>query len=332
MPQAVNQNSGRNFHLSPLFFILCLFLLSACESQEKPLTIGLITNNPNGLKNVQGFKDGMTEQGYIEGEHVSYLSEDAPVRGQALRERLRSFVDQRVDLIFTAGTPTGIAAWQATAGTDIPVIFGVIADPVKAGVMSDLTAPGGNLSGVRISRNQALRMELFLRLVPTTRRILIPFNPNDPAATSAVAQLEENTQQLGIEIIKQACPDNDAVVQLLGNFPGDVDAVFLLPDSVVNKHISEFVRISLERKIPVSGPSNTQVEKGALMGYGIIHHDAGYQAARMAHQVLQGVSPASLPVETAESYLGINLATAQAIGVEVPEHLLRQAKVIVRVP
>jgi len=210
------------------------------------------------------------------------------------------------------------------------VIFGVIADPIKARVMSDLSSPGGNLSGVKISNNQALRMDLLIQLKPKAKQILVPYNPNDFAASSAVEQLEKSADLLGIELIKKACPDDESVLRVLGTISEDVDAIFLVPDSVVNKRIMDIVKVSLERKLPLSGPSNLQVEKGALMAYGIVHHEAGYHAARMAYQVLQGVSPADLPVETAESYLGINLATAQAIGLQVPDHLIRDAKIIIR--
>ncbi|WED24288.1 ABC transporter substrate-binding protein [Vibrio sp. JC009] len=312
--------------LLPVVFIF----LTGCEKESSSYTVGLVTNNPNGLNNVQGFKDGLAELGYKEGDNLTILSADKPLRGEALSAQLSKFVDSKVDLIFTAGTPTGVAAYKATADTDIPVIFGVIADPIKAGVMRNLTAPGGNLSGVRISNNQALRMDLMKQLVPDAKTFQVMFNPNDAAPMSAIAQLKESAEQLGVTLTLSECPDNSAIDQVLAHIPQKTDVLFLLPDSVVNRRIKDIVKVSIDQKIPLSGPTNLQVEKGALMAYGIVHYEAGHQAARMAHQVLSGVKTAQLPVETAESYLGINLETAQAIGLQVPDSLLHQAKVIIR--
>ncbi|CAH0541063.1 ABC transporter substrate-binding protein [Vibrio marisflavi] len=311
-------------------FPVMLLVVSGCDQAKESYTVGLVTNNPNGLRNVQGFRDGLSELGYIEGKNLTVISEDKPLTGKALEEQLQYFIDRNVDLIFTAGTPTGVAAYKATMETDIPVVFGVIADPIKAGVMTSLTSPGGNISGVKISNNQALRLDLMRQLVPKAKNVLVLYNPNDPAPMSALEQLKSSADTLDVNLTLAECPDNNALNDALANLPVNTDILFILPDSVVNKRIKDIVRVSIEAKIPLSGPSNLQVEKGALMAYGIVHYEAGHQASRMAHQVLEGNSIAQLPVETAESYLGINLQTAQVIGLEIPDSLLRQAKVIIR--
>ncbi len=105
------------------------------------------------LKNIDGFKSGMTQLGYIAGKNVTYRFAGIPVQGARLEAELSHFVEAKVDLIFTAGTPTGVAAHRLTQGAETPVIFGVIADPIAAGVLSDLTRPGGNMTGVRLSPN-----------------------------------------------------------------------------------------------------------------------------------------------------------------------------------
>ena len=307
--------------------------LTACGSasyEDSHFTIGLVTNNPNGLKNVQGFRDEMAELGYIEGENATFIFEETPVRGEDLDSVLKSMVEAEVDLIFTAGTPTGVAAHRITAGTNIPVVFGVIADPIAAGVMTDLTRPGGNLTGVRISRNQARRLELLLELAPNTQRVFVPYNPEDAAPTSSMAQLKELAPLLGIETVEGHARNDSEVTELLKNMPEDIDAIFMLPDSTVNARLADLVALAIERGLPVSGPSLAQVEGGALMGYGIIHHEAGAQAAHIADTILRGADTAELPVQTAESFLGINLQTAEALGLEIPYEILQQAETIIR--
>jgi len=303
---------------------------SASNEDNRHFTIGLVTNNPNGLRNVQGFRDGMAELGYIEGEDVTYIFEGSPIKGDELDAFLKRLVEAEVDLIFTAGTPTGVAAHRITAGTNIPVVFGVIADPIAAGVMEDLTRPNGNMTGVKLSQSQARRLELLLEIVPDIKRVFVPYNPEDAAPVSAVAQISELAPGLGIEIVEGKARNDSEVTELLNNVPEDIDAIFLVPDSVVNSRLTDVLAVAYDRKLPVSGPSTAQVEEGALTTYGFIHHEVGAQAARIAHHILKGADPGELPVETAEFYLAINLQVADVIGLEIPYEFLQQAEIIIR--
>lgn len=320
-------------------FVLPILLLfsSGCSdppSQHSPgieqkFRIGLITNNPNGLRNVRGFQEGLRSLGYVENENLSYRGGAEPVPKSELVAEIRAMVADKVDLIFTAGTPTGVAARQATAGTDIPVIFGVIADPVAAGVMDDVDRPGGNMTGVMLSSNQARRMELLHTFLPSVEKILVPYNPEDAAPLSALAQIEPVAQKLGLQLVHAQARDNESVTRMLDNFPTDIDAVFMLPDSTVNSRIRDLLTLSVARKLPVSGPSAAQVEAGALVSYGIIHHEVGLQAAKIADRVLRGANPGELPVETATFFLVLNQAAAERIGIKFDEAHLQQAERII---
>lgn len=314
------------------FVLFAMIGLAGCgqdEAEDKIFKIGVVTNNPNGLKNIQGFQDGMAKLGYVADQNVTYLADENAVKG-GYKDTLQAFIDDGVDMIFTAGSPTGVAAYKLTKTSQTPVVFGVLADPVRAGVMTDLTMPGGNMTGVKLNQNQALRFELFMQIVPGLKNIAVPYNPNDSAPSSAVSQLTEITQARGINLLLIECRDNDAVTEGLKVIAAEADSIFLVPDSVVNKRIKDIVKLSLDRKLPVSGPSGAQVQQGALMSYGISHHDVGTQAARIAAQILQGVEPGKIPVETARSFIGFNLQTAEQVGVKIPSEFIRQAKVLIR--
>ncbi len=323
----------RYIALGMVVIIVTLTLVAcgrASNEDNRHFTIGLVTNNPNGLRNVQGFRDGMAELGYIEGEDVTYIFEGSPIKGDELDAFLKRLVEAEVDLIFTAGTPTGVAAHRITKGTNIPVVFGVIADPIAAGVMEDLTRPDGNMTGVKLSQSQARRLELLLEIVPGIKRVFIPYNPEDAAPVSAIAQISELAPGLGIEIVEGKARNDSEVTELLNNIPEDIDAIFLVPDSTVNSRLPDVLAVAYDRKLPVSGPSTAQVEEGALTTYGFIHHEVGAQAARIAHHILKGADPGELPVETAEFYLAINLQVADTIGLEIPYEILQQAEIIIR--
>jgi putative ABC transport system substrate-binding protein len=315
--------------------IIWIIVFIGCRKKDTSTfhfhTIGLVTNNPNGLMNLQGFQDELTRLGYSEGQNVKYFFDGVPTKGAALDSVLEKMVASEVDLIFTAGTPTGVAAKRITAGSEIPVVFGVIADPISAGVLNDLAQPGGNITGVRLSANQARRLELLLSISPDIDKVFVPYNPNDPAPVSAFKQISEIAPKLNIDLVQGFARTDAEAVALLNEIPHEVDAIFMLPDSTINARLSDLVSIALERKLPVSGPSMAQVEGGALTAYGIIHYNAGAQAAHMADQILRGSDPGSLPVETAEFYLGINLQTAELIGLEISHDILQQAEIIIRV-
>lgn len=302
----------------------------SAETTESSVSIGLVTNNVNGLRNVDGFKAGMSELGYEEGRNVEYVFADEPLNGDRLDEALEAMVASDVDLIFTAGTPTGVAAHRITRDPGIPVVFGVIADPIKAGVMEDLAVPGGNMTGVKLGEDQSRRLQWLTEIDPTVRRVLVPFNPDDTAPSSAVAQIEALAPGLGLELILAPAPNDQAVTDLLADFPSDVDAMFLVPDSVVNARLAELLDVASAAGLPTSGPSIAQVDGGALMSYGFVHHEAGTQAAAIAVQVLNGTEPGAIPVQNTESFLAINLVAASEIDLEIPDDVLRQADIIVR--
>jgi putative ABC transport system substrate-binding protein len=313
--------------------VIMIFSVNACtkdDENSRLYTIGLVTNNRNGLRNIQGFQDKMTELGYRAENNVNYMFEGAPVRESNLDAVLNKMVKARADLIFTAGTPTGVAARRITAGTTIPVIFGVIADPIAAGVIDDLTSPGGNMTGVKLAANQGRRLQFLLEIAPDIKRILIPYNPKDAASSSAVTQVKEVAPAYGVEIIENMAHNDQEVFELLSHLPESLDAIFLVPGTTVNIHLQKVLAIARARRLPVSGPSLIQVEEGALTAYGFNHYAAGMQAARIADQVLRGTDPGDLPVETAESFLSINLKAAEEINMEIPYSILQQAKIILR--
>lgn len=314
--------------------LLLITSLAACgqgagDAIQDHYTLGLITNTNNGAKNVQGFIDGMATLGYAEGDNVTYVWAGGPTDKTELEIELQEMVDQQVDLIFTAGTPTGVAAYNVTKDTEIPVIFGVIADPVVAGVMTNLSVPGGNMTGVMLSQNQTRRLEILLEIVPDAKLILFPYNPEDAAPVSAMMQLMPMAREMNIEVIEYLASSDEDVDALFNSFP-DVDAVFMLPDSTVNPRIVELIKITNKKGIPVSGPSTAQVEDGALICYGIVHSLVGGHAAQIAHRVLVGGNPAEIPVETAEFYIAVNMDSADLLGIEIPYALLEQAEIIVQ--
>ncbi|MFC1975999.1 ABC transporter substrate-binding protein [Chloroflexota bacterium] len=318
----------------PIFiglFIITGLLLAACGGGQKTYTIGVINIVPVLDSTLVGFKEGMTELGYIEGENITYVYEGATVDMGKLDSVAQGLVAADVDLILSITTPATQAAQRATATTDIPVVFVPVTDPIGAGLVDSLKQPGGNITGVTFGIQEARRLEWLVQIVPTIEQIYIPYNPEDQSPVLALETLSEAAMKLGVELITHEVRNLEEVMVAIENIPEEADAIFLLPDSLVATRASDLVEAATELQLPTSG-ANAEVVKahGVLISYAMGQISSGKQAARLADQIFQGIKPADLPVETAEFYLAINLKTAEAIGLDISDEILLQADIIVR--
>lgn len=303
---------------------------------SSPPTIGIVHLTEVNADAVAGFKSGMAELGYLEGKTVHYRYDGPAGRIERLDPMLRAQLADGVDLFYTMSTPATRAARRITlesAGkrAATPVVFGPLNDPVKSGVVADQRRPGGNITGVRLPEGgDGLRLQWLTRVVPKARRILFPYNPNDPSAVASLNEVRQASHWLEVELVPQPVPDVEAILAGIRDLPAGIDAIFLPRDSLIEARVGDYVAAANPRRIPVCGPSADMVKAGALLSYGFSQWEIGHQVARFADQVLRGVPPADLPVETAHNYLALNLATARVIGLDIPNALLRQAHKLVR--
>jgi putative ABC transport system substrate-binding protein len=323
-----NRTGSRWGSLSVL--IMLALLLTACRGVSRTYTIGIINISSNQDETLRGFKEGMAELGYVEGENITYIY-DGPIRAEKLDAEAQALVNANVDLILSFTTPATQAAKRATAGTAIPVVFIPVTDPVGAGVVESLTRPGGNATGVTYTMQEGKRLEWLLQVAPNVKHIYIVYNPNDQSPVLALKAVSETAVKLDVDLILRQAATTGEVKSAFLNIPSEADAVFLLPDSLVNISIADIYQLTIELRLPTSGPNVNTVNDGALTAYGVdLAIAARQQAARLASQILQGAKPADLPVETAAFYSAINLRTAQAIGLDIPDTILRQANIVVR--
>lgn len=312
---------------------LWLGILAGCAlrpSAPPPVIIGVINFSPTLDPVFAGFKQRMTELGYVEGKNITYLYEGAPADIAELDPIARRLMAANVDLIFSISTPATQAAQRATAGTRTPVIFAAIFDPVTVGFVDSLTAPGGNLTGVYWGLSEGRRLEWLLRVAPDVEHIYIPYNPDDLSPVLALARVQEAAAHFDVSLALRQARTLAEIETAVAQIPPETDALLLLPDSLVSTRIDLLTQAALERQIPFTVPTGELVQKGALISFGFSFPSSGRQAARMADQVLQGVDPAELPVETDEFFLTINLKTARAIGLNIPNDILLQADEIIR--
>lgn len=316
------------------FFGIMMLILVACgqtqsqQPQSKSPTIGLITMG-NADPMIANFKKTLAELGHIEGQNVTYVYEGSLQDLADVGPAVQHLRDANVDLVFVFATPPAVAAKKAFADTNVPIVFLLSSNPVQDKLVASLGQPGGNVTGVSLYGSEGKRLEWLHQLNPKIKRVYFPYNPQTGSSLTVLTAMQAVAPQLGIELVEQQLVSSAEVEQALKTLPPDIDAI-----TIAYEYISlapDLSRIARERRIPFSSPGIFGVkETGALMSFGPDLTAAGGQSARLVHKILTGTKPADIPVETADSFLKLNLQTANAIGLTIPEAILRQATEVVR--
>lgn len=304
--------------------------LSFESSQSKRFTVGIV-NLTKGLDPVlSGFKNGMEALGYVEEEDIIYLYDGATSDIRLLEPAVKKLIQTDVDMILAISTPATMVAKKNTAGNGVPVVFAPVNDPVASGIVESLNKPGGNITGIKVGGFVSQELKWLTKVCPKIETVFVPHNPNDKSSRLGLNEALETAEKLGIDMMVTQFSSQEELDKIIDTIPQDVDAIFLLPDNLVIHRINDLVKVSMERNLPMASVGVSQAKAGALLTYGVDFNRIGEQAARLADQILKGVKPVDLPVETAEFFLTLNLKTAKAIGIDIPDQFLRQATRIIR--
>lgn len=323
------KNQSKMIFVTALLIMVSL-LIVGCGTEKEEITIGVINLAPVLEPVFESFKVQMEELGYIEGENITYIYGGPAGSIADLDTIAQELINEDVDLILALSTPATQAMMSAT--DEIPIVFAPINDPIASGLVDNLMQPGGNATGIMFGSQEEKRFDWFLKIAPETKRLYVPYNLNDSGAVATLNKITALAPKLGVEIVEFPVQNNDQINTAIENIPEDVDAIYMLPDSLVMSRVAEFATKALELDLPTSVPDDRAVLSGSiLMSYGMRFDGAGRQAARLADQIIKSsITPGELPIESAEFFLVINLNTAQDIGLEIPDEILRQADTIIR--
>ena len=312
-----------------LISLVVLPTATACTPQADHITIGIITPAASMEAVIVGFKAAMAENGYVDGENITYIY-NGPKTGDALTEEAALLVAQQVDLILSLATPGAIAAQAAVAGTDIPVVYAPISDPVGIGLANSITAPGNNMTGIKSADFVPKELEWLLYIAPHIKTVFAPYNPSDAGAVYGYNLLLDAAKKLNVDIISPKTSSPDEISEALDAMPEGVDAIFMLTDSQVLSSIDTFVAAADARNLPLTSINLAQTQAGALFAYGPDFGSVGQQAARLVDQILKGADAGSLPVEDAQYFLYLNQKVATDQGIIFPDEVLKAAEEIIR--
>ena len=282
------------------------------------------------VASVAGFREGLKEGGYVDGQNVKIEYRWADDLYDGLPAMAMDLVRHEVTAI-VANTPAVRAAQAATK--TIPIVFITGADPVAFGLVTSLNRPGGNLTGVAslVDEVGPKRLELLHDLLPNASTVVLLINPRNPSAAVQIRDAQAAASAFGQEIhILNASTESEIDTALATFGQMRAAALIFVNDALFNSRLDQLAAITARRAIPAISPWREFVVAGGLMSYGINQPDLYRQAAIYVGRVLKGERPADLPVQQATKVeLHINLKTAKALGITFPESILQRADEVI---
>ena len=300
------------------------------QAQRKMRRIGVLINtaadDPEGQSRLAGFLQGLQEAGWAVGRNVTIDVRWAAADVELMKRFAKELAALKPDLIFTSTTHATAAMLQATR--TIPVIFTLVADPVGSGFVASLPRPGGNVTGFTpIVRSLGGKwVELLKEIAPSVGRVSMVFNPQMATYVEGyLVSFKAAAASLGMEA--SVAPVHDIhEVELLISASDPNSGLVVMADPFTTLHRAEIVSLVVRYRVPAINWSRIFAEGGGLISYGPYLIDEYRRAAGYVDRILKGEKPADLPVQAPTKYeLVVNLKTARALGLNVPQSVLARA-------
>jgi len=292
----------------------------------------LFYGSPGHSPELDAFRQGLRERGYVEGQNVTIEYRFAGGQVGQLPKLAAELVSLKPEVIVSPGTPASLAAKQATSS--IPIVFAGVADAVGAGLVANLARPGGNVTGLT-SINAELggkRLEILKQIAPRASRIAVLYNPADRANVLVLKGLQAAAPRLGLTL-------QPIEVQDRADFEGafavmakrGAQALFGATGVLTTEHRHAIVDLAARSRIPAMWGDREFVDVGGLMSYAGSFYGQIRDAAAYVDKILKGVKPGDLPVQQPTMFeLVINLKAAQALGITIPPSLLSRATELIQ--
>jgi putative tryptophan/tyrosine transport system substrate-binding protein len=298
----------------------------------KPPVIGYIGANSEAIDRprINAFMQRLSDLGWAEGRNIAVDARFTQGVVARAGEIAAEFVRRPVDLILTAGDAQVIAAKKATDA--IPIVFAAVGDPVGNGLVASLPNPGGNATGLSLQLTDSVgkRVDLLRDLLPNLRHIGLIGNFINPTVAVEMRAAQSEARALGIETIPSGFSRTGEVAPAIEKLKGLVEALYVCQDPLVGSNIAEINASAIDARLPAMFSVRELAERGGLIAYGPDLVTMYRRAAEMADKILRGAKPADIPVEQPTQFnLAINLKTANALGLKVPDVLLPRADQVI---
>jgi len=271
----------------------------------------------------------LRELGWIEGRTVAIEYRWAEGRTERYTEITTEFVRLKVDVIVTVGTAVA-AAKQVTSTT--PIVFAIAVDPVGSGMVASLAHPGGNATGLSVQSTELAgkRIELLREVLPNLRSLAIIADMSYSGSVLEAAEAQAAARKVGIDVDVLEIRRAQHIVPAFDALKSGAQALYVCPDALVNANHARINTLALGARLPTIHPFREYLGAGGFMSYGVNNADMFRRAGDFVDKILKGAKPADLPVEQPTKFeLVINLTTAKALGLKIPESFLLRADEVI---
>jgi putative ABC transport system substrate-binding protein len=308
--------------------------LTLVAQPSRVYRIGFLGNSTAALEaNLIGpFRDGLREHGYVEGRNVVIDFRWAEGNYSRFPKLIAELVSQKPDVIVTAGTPAALAVQKGAPS--IPLVMVAVGDPVGSGLVASLALPGGNSTGLTsIAPDlEGKRLELLMEIVPNLKHIAVLLNPANRFHVTAEAELREAARDVDVRVdavgVATAAELDRAFDAIVRVHP---DAFIMLADRVFLHNRARIVEFAARNRLPAAYAYRELVDAGGLMSFGPNYADMHRRAATYVDRILKGAKPRDLPIELPTKFeLVINMKTANALGLTIPQTVLVLANELIR--
>lgn len=304
----------------------------AADPAQRVVRVGFVDPLPPSTGRVDGFWQRLRELGWVEGQNLVIEARSAAGRIDRLPALMTEVIERKVDVLVTYSTPAAVAAKNGT--TTIPIVIAAMGDPIGAGLVTNLARPGGNLTGLSLEWAEGIEgkwLELLLEMVPHLSTVAMIVNLNNPVIREMAKELEAiaPTRGVNVRLIELGKPDTfDGVFKRARR---DTQAILFLGDVFTLEHRRQLTALAARYQLPAMYPVREFVDSGGLMAYGADRAVLFRRAADYVDKILKGAKPGDLPIEQPTKFeLVVNLKTAKALGLKIPESILLRADEVIR--
>lgn len=305
----------------------------AASDGARTARIGFITSaNPKRNPQLAAFREGLRDLGYVEGKNITIDYRWAQGKLDARADMAQELVRQGVDVIVAWGTPATAAAQKATSS--VPIVMVAVADPLGAGFVRSLARPGGNITGASNAMVDVggKWVELMMQLVPAVKTIAVLRNPANAGSAAWTREAEQAAHSYGVRALVLDAVSTEEIDRAFDAMQREgAGALIITGDPFFAGQRKRLADLARQNRLPSSFVAGFYPEAGGLMSYGMDVNAMWQRAASFVDRILKGAAPADLPVEQPTVFqLVINLETAKAIGIEIPQSVLLRADRIIR--
>ncbi|MBI4964010.1 MAG: ABC transporter substrate-binding protein [Desulfomonile tiedjei] len=316
-----------------LAILLCLLLCplsgSITPASERTIHIGIsqIVEHPALDATRKGFIEDLQDSGY---KNINFNYKNAQNNRAVSGQIARTFVGDKVNLIFAISTPSSQDVAALTK--EIPILFCAVTDPVAAGLVKSLEAPGGNVSGTTDRSPVAQQLDLIGKVLPAAKRLGTIYNAGETNSVSSVREIKAEAAKRGMSVVEATAASSSAVKMAVESLVGKVDFIHIPTDNTVVLAFESVVKVCRDNKIPLFAADVDSVSRGAIAALAVDYYRMGRQTGAMARRVLEGKAKISeMPVEfQKELLLYLNPRQAELMGVKLPDTLLKEAAKIIQ--